>query len=382
MCGTRTTCKQRETGTGKGEVAMEEVERGRIVRVEMEDVASGLEWTQIGVYMPVRGQAKVTIAASEGTQDPQTKDPAQDAWESLSDELDKIHGEYMIGGDFNAETEAFLRGRGKKERTLSDRMFNSMLTEAGRDLRAMANDATYRAGTQIDNWIVTPGLANVMGRVHTMPGVCGKDHEIVAVEYYGADDPEGEREYRPRGVSRKLDRDAEEAFSKTVQEAYDTAMQTQQNVTPAERLKAMTKALTDHADTVIKEAQDKLRLRKEGNKFKGGPTDGTDEDRGDQGRSGQQDTQRRGRPPMSQRERLRWKIAKWRRITHEVRKWSGTLKTAYTRKWGEGILDTRMPEQPTTDDRHTGPIQQRQAESTTRGVRDADYGGNIRVPRM
>jgi len=37
---------------------------------------------------------------------------------------------------------------------------------------------------------------------------------------------------------------------------------------------------------------------------------------------------------MSQRERLRWKIAKWRRITHAVRKWSGTLKTAYTRKWG------------------------------------------------
>ena len=112
-------------------------------------------------------------------------------------------------------------------------------------------------------------------------------------------------------------------------------MQTQQNVTPAERLKAMTKALTDHANTVIKEAQDKLRLRKEGNKFKGGRPHGTDEDRGDQEGSGQQDTQRRGRPPVSQRERLRWnKIAKWRRITHEVRKWSGTPKTAYTRKWG------------------------------------------------
>ena len=37
--------------------------------------------------MPVRGQAKVTVAASGGTQDPETKDPAQDAWESLSDEL-------------------------------------------------------------------------------------------------------------------------------------------------------------------------------------------------------------------------------------------------------------------------------------------------------
>ena len=114
-------------------------------------------------------------------------------------------------------------------------------------------------------------------------------------------------------------------------------MQTQQNVTPAERLKAMTKALTDHADTVIKEAQDKLRLRKEGNKFKGGRTAGTDEDRGDQGRSGQQDTQRRGRPPMSQRERLRWKIAKWRRITHEVQKWSGTLKTANREVGGKGF---------------------------------------------
>ena len=46
-----------------------------------------------------------------------------------------------------------------------------------------------------------------------------------------------------------MDRDAEEAFSNTVQEAYDTVMQTQQDVTAAERLKAMTKALTDHANT-------------------------------------------------------------------------------------------------------------------------------------
>ena len=64
---------------GKGEVAREEVVRGRVVRVEMEDVASGLEWTQIGVYMPVRGQAKITVAASGGTGDTETKDPAQDA---------------------------------------------------------------------------------------------------------------------------------------------------------------------------------------------------------------------------------------------------------------------------------------------------------------
>ena len=115
------------------------------------------------------------------------------------------------------------------------------------------------------------------GRDRRPPDPRKKD-EIVAVEYYGADDPEGNREYRPKGVSRKLDRDAEEAFSKTVQEAYDTVMQTQQIATPAERLKAMTKALTDHANVVIKEAQDKLRLEKEGDK--GGQTDGTDEDRG------------------------------------------------------------------------------------------------------
>ena len=83
---------------------------------------------------------------------------------SLRDELDKIEGEYMIGGDFNAETEAFLRSRGKKELTLSDKMFNSMLTEVGRDLRAMANDATYRAGTQIDNWIVTEGWIDERSR--------------------------------------------------------------------------------------------------------------------------------------------------------------------------------------------------------------------------
>ena len=33
-----------------------------------------------------------------------------------------------------------------------------------------------------------------------------------------------------------------------------------------ERLKAMTQALTDHAKAVIKEAQDKLRVKKEGDK--------------------------------------------------------------------------------------------------------------------
>ena len=71
--------------------------RGRVVRVEMEDAASGLEWTQIGVYLPVRGQAKTTVAVSGGTGDTETKDPAQDAWESLNEELDKIYGEYMIG---------------------------------------------------------------------------------------------------------------------------------------------------------------------------------------------------------------------------------------------------------------------------------------------
>ena len=78
--------------------------------------------------------------------------------------------------------------------------------------------------------------------------------------------------------------------------------------------------------------QDKSRQEKRGNK--GGQIDGTDEEGEDQGGSGQQDAQRRGRPPMSQRERLRWKIAKWRRITHAVQKWSGTLKTDYVRKWG------------------------------------------------
>ena len=78
---------------------------------------------------------------------------------------------------------------------------------------------------------------------------------------------------------------------------------------------------------------------------KGGQTGEADEKGEDQGGGGQRDTQRRGRPPMSQRERLRWKIAKWRRITHAVRKWSGTLKTAYTRKWGgEGFWPHAEPQ--------------------------------------
>ena len=66
-----------------------------------------------------------------------------------------------------------------------------------------------------------------------------------------------------------------------MQEAYDGAMQPRQGETPAERLKAMTQALTDHAKAVIKEAQDKLRLEKEGDK--GGQTDEADKEGEDQG---------------------------------------------------------------------------------------------------
>ena len=65
--------------------------------VEGEEVASCRKWTQFGVYMPVRQRTATVVRPT---------------WEKLTEALDATRGEYMIGGDFNAETEEALRERG------------------------------------------------------------------------------------------------------------------------------------------------------------------------------------------------------------------------------------------------------------------------------
>ena len=223
----------------EGRAVATEVEEGRIVSVEVEEVASCRKWTQFGVYMPVRQRTATVVRPT---------------WEKLTEALDATRGEYMIGGDFNAETEEALRERGAQRATLADRLFQQMLGDGGRELLTMADEATYRAGTQIDNWVVTSGLASCMGRTSTMPGVCGDDHRAVAVEFFGGvGGVGGPREFRERGVSTFMDREVEERFTNTVQEVFDDEVEAdaEKELSASERLERLTRVLTRHARAVV-----------------------------------------------------------------------------------------------------------------------------------
>ena len=103
-----------------------------------------------------------------------------------------------VGGDLNAETHSWRQERNARC-TPSDTHLEEMMEES--DLTALAEGSTHRSGTQIDNWLMTPAAAREMGASWVMPGVCGKDHEIVVVGKSTTEEDRGER--RPTNSAAK-----------------------------------------------------------------------------------------------------------------------------------------------------------------------------------
>ena len=121
-----------------------------------------------GVYMPVRQGAEKEVAP---------------AWDAMDEDMARVRGEILIGGDLNAETRQYIEERrGTTDaQTLADEKLEEIMEAY--TMTAFARGATYRAGSQIDNWIATQGAAAMMGGSTNLPGVCGDDHRIVIVKY-------------------------------------------------------------------------------------------------------------------------------------------------------------------------------------------------------
>ena len=141
----------REVQVYKGEEAeCEVIEEARSVKVKMGLIRDGRKVTVIGVYMPVRSAA--------------SRETVEHSWDMLDAAYLEEMGDVMIGGDFNAETAAWRERRGAKHVTYADTRLEEVL-ENGYEAQARA--ATYRAGTQIDNWLVNEGLGRHMGTAET-----------------------------------------------------------------------------------------------------------------------------------------------------------------------------------------------------------------------
>ena len=162
----------------------QEIMEGRVVRVEARMIRDQSTTAVYGVYMPVRWGRRTQVEPS---------------WRALEEALEKEErGRVAVGGDLNAETpEWFATRRPGAASRLADRRLGRMLEE--HNLRALARGATYRDGTQIDNWLVSEELDGHVGLAEVMPGVCGDDHQAVVVRCYCGSEEARDKVERPKG---------------------------------------------------------------------------------------------------------------------------------------------------------------------------------------
>ena len=267
-----------------------EIIGGRILRIEVEDIATEEEWAVYGVYMPVRG----------------AQDTAHDVEETWSALRKRVNEETVVrtavGGDLNAETHEWRQERNAR-RTPSDAHLDEMMEES--ELTALAEGSTHRSGTQIDNWLMTPAAAREMGACWVLPGVCGKDHDMVVVRRSKAGQEQGER--RPMNSAAK-------AF---FPESKDKA--------EIQKIKAY----AEEAERLYLEGGGKLGEEHEGENAEAEDIDWAEELRTFQRActAAAEGQVQKGAAPRRKRtkEEKRARIGKWNRISRDATRWNGRL---------------------------------------------------------
>eukprot|EP00965_Chrysotila_dentata_P001635 54326-Pleurochrysis_carterae.AAC.1 len=142
-----------------------EVYESRVARARVRALDSGREIEVYGVYMPVR--------RNEGGR-------AEAIWETVTEDVtSRGNRNFVIGGDFNAETEAWIK---TNERTQmeEDVVFQGMIEDLNL-ITSITRDHTFERGkTQIDNILIPIELIHTLQTAHTATGVREKDHRLVA----------------------------------------------------------------------------------------------------------------------------------------------------------------------------------------------------------
>ena len=319
-----TTCELQnavDTCTNTGTTTPTTVLRERIVKARLRLLQDGREVTIYAVYMPVRyGNPDAVI---------------DEAWDALTEDVETeldADRNVLIGGDFNAETEAWRARRSANPGTHADDRMAELLEMTG--LLPQAQDATYRTGSQIDNWLVSARIDACTRRADTLPGVSGKDHMAVVINYMADVEAEEGRLERPvNTVVTKLAKEMRQepkdkrgellaAFQKKATELWKSKEQREDADTDEpSKLRNLQEALMQAAAT------GQARGHTETDE-QSGSDEATDDAPGDQTQQ-----RRASNPKMPPREIARWRVAKWIRHLSEACRWSGgDLRTKWQNK--------------------------------------------------
>eukprot|EP00965_Chrysotila_dentata_P175197 5783246-Pleurochrysis_carterae.AAC.1 len=141
-----------------------EVYASRVARVSIRILDSGKALNVYGVYMPVReNKAEKTEVI----------------WSALlQDIMETGNRNFIINGDFNAETETWISKSGRTQKE-GDVIYQGFIEDLNL-VASVTEDYTFeRAQTQIDNILVPIKLIHNLKEAHTSTGVREKDHKMV-----------------------------------------------------------------------------------------------------------------------------------------------------------------------------------------------------------
>lgn len=279
------------------------VVEGRIVRMRAKVQRDGREFILYGCYMPTR-----------------TCEGVRECWKELEDDIiANATGEVAVGGDLNAETPGWLRASGKTDAskwTPGDVAFHELLEAC--ELRSCVKQATYRAGTSIDHWLVTQRLGACLGKGTTRPGVANvRDHEAVVVTYVFRDEgPDEGRVDRPmERVWAKMKKEARKVYP---EEAYEAWMERR-----AEMRKGGVMPRADEELLALQEILTATAAKLGGRR--GGDGEG--------GERGERNREAKSGPKLSERQYLWRKVGYWRELREEAMEWGGGAWGRWKKPW-------------------------------------------------
>eukprot|EP00965_Chrysotila_dentata_P081354 2686616-Pleurochrysis_carterae.AAC.1 len=211
---------------------MKEVYASRVASVNIYALDSGNSLGVYGVYMPVRNNKT---------------EKTEEIWEALTRDItDKGNRNFVINGDFNAETEAWIHKTGRVQKE-EDVIYQGIREDLSL-VPSITEEYTFeRARTQIDNVLIPIELIHnlkaaytspgVLKAAYTSPGVREKDHKMVMVVFaWGMKGDKGES----RPTKRHTDKFREKhwlQYEQILQERTKETREKMGNKGPGDRLR-------------------------------------------------------------------------------------------------------------------------------------------------
>eukprot|EP00965_Chrysotila_dentata_P103059 3402691-Pleurochrysis_carterae.AAC.1 len=158
---------------------IKEVYASRVASVSILALDSGNSMKVYGVYMPVRNNKTEKI---------------EEIWGALTQDItDGGDRNFVINGDFNAETEAWISKAGRSQKE-EDVIYQGVIEDLNLVPSVTEEHTFERARTQIDNILVPIELLHNLKAAYTSTGVREKDHKMVlAVFAWDVKGDKGER---------------------------------------------------------------------------------------------------------------------------------------------------------------------------------------------